>query len=130
MLTYSCPIDRDGQFCGVVATDLSIKYFRELHARLEKKYLGSDCSSFVISSRGTIMYHPNPQYEFPSENSSIDRIPTDSDFREIWQEMQRQETGYALGKDFDAGRPATFYFARIPSTGGHFVLVQFESNPQ
>ncbi len=129
MLTYSCPIVSDGTFRGVVATDLSIKYFRELHTRLEKKYLGSDCSSFVISSGGTFMYHPNPQYEFPSENSSIDQIPTDSDFQAIWQKMQRQETGYALGTDFDVGRPATFYFARIPSTDGHFVLVQFESTP-
>ena len=126
MLTYSCPFDRDGQFSGVVATDLSIKYFRELHSRLEKTYLGSGCKGFVVSRGGTIMYHPNPQYEFPSEKSSLDRIPVDSDFRAIWQQMQQQETGYARGTDFDGGQPATFYFARIPATDGHFVLVQFE----
>ncbi len=130
MLTYSCPIERDGQFRGVVATDLSIKYFRELHTRLEKKYLGADCYSFVVSPGGQIIYHPNPQYEFPSENSSLDRIPVDSGFLPIWQQMQQQEAGYAHATDFDGGRPATFYFAIIPATGGHFVLVQFESTPQ
>ena len=130
MLTYSCPIVRDGQFCGVVATDLSIKYFRLLHTRLEKNYLGSDCYGFVISRGGTIMYHPNSQYEFPSENSSLDRIPVDSRFLAMIQKMKQQETGYSHGTDFDGGRAATFYFARIPATGGHFVLVQFESTPR
>ena len=129
MLTYSCPFDHDGQFSGVVATDLSIKYFRALHSRLEKKYLGSDCKGFVISRGGTIIYHPNPQYEFPSQNSSFDRIPVDPDFQTLWQQMQLQETGFVRGTDFDGGQPATFYFARIPATNGYFVLVQFEPTP-
>jgi Protein kinase domain len=129
MLTYSCPLYREGEFRGVVATDLSIRYFRELHTQLEKMYLGTDCYSFVISSGGKIMYHPNPHYEFPSENSSLDRIPIDPGFRDMMRKMQQQETGYARGTDFDGGLPATFYFARIPATDGHFVLVQFGPTP-
>ena len=74
LLTYSCPFYREGQFCGVVVTDLSIRYFRELHNRLEKQYLGSDSYSFVVSPGGTILYHPNQEYEFPAEKSSLDRI--------------------------------------------------------
>ena len=129
MLTYSCPVYRDDEFTGVVATDLSIKYFRKLHTRLEKTYLGSDSYSFVISRGGTIMYHPNPQFEFPSEKSSLDQVPVDSGFRAVWQQMQQKKTGHVRGMDFDGGQPATFYFARIPATGGHFVLVQFASIP-
>ena len=75
------------------------------------------------------MYHPNPQFEFPSEKSSLDQVPVDSGFRAVWQQMQQKKTGHVRGMDFDGGQPATFYFARIPATGGHFVLVQFASIP-
>jgi hypothetical protein len=128
MLTYSCPFSRDGEFSGVVAADLSIQYFRELHQRLQKQYLGPNCSSFVISTGGTFLYHSNSAYEFPSAASSLDHLQASSDTLALIESMRDQDAGWARGTDFDSGRSATFYFARIPATGGHFVLVQLQSD--
>ena len=128
-LTYSVPFYRNGEFCGVVIADLSIRYFRELHAELQQQYLGPDSYSFVISSKGTLMYHPNHEYEFPAHTSSLDRIHASSGFLDVVHEMQNKKTGrrpHRRGTDFASGRPATFFFAKIPATGGYFVLVQID----
>jgi hypothetical protein len=124
MLTYSVPVQRGGQFIGVVIADLSIRYFRELHNRLQKQYLGSRTSSFVISRDGTFLFHPNPRYEFPAPDSSLGRVNAAPDFLSMMQKMREQDSGQARATDFDTGRPATFFFAKIAATGGYFVLMQ------
>ncbi len=126
LLTYSCPFQRDGEFSGVVAADLSIKYFRELHDRLQKQYLGPDTYSFVISPGGTFVYHPNPRYEFPAAASSLRQIRATPNFLAVMQQMRQQDAGWAHATDFDSGRPAAFYYAKIPATGGYFVVVQLD----
>ena len=124
MLTYSVPFYRDGKFRGVVTADLSIRYFRELHNQLQKQYLGPDSYSFVISPGGTFVYHPNPRFEFPAPTSSLERFEAAADFLAMMRKMRQQDAGRARATDFDSGRPAAFFFARIPATGGHFVSVQ------
>jgi hypothetical protein len=124
MLTYSVPIRRKEQFIGVVTADLTIRYFRELHDRLTKQYMGSESSSFVISPGGTFLYHSDPRYEFPSPDSSLDRIHAAPDFLRLMQTMRSERAGQAQATDFASGKPATFYFAKIDATGAYFVLVQ------
>ncbi len=123
MVTYSVPFDRDGLFSGVVTSDLSIAYFRGLHDQLQDLYLGLNGYSFVITPRGTIVYHPNPVYEFPAANSSLDRIGAAPDFLALVERMRQEETGSGQATDFNTGRSATFLFARIPATGWSFVVV-------
>jgi sigma-B regulation protein RsbU (phosphoserine phosphatase) len=129
MVTYSVPFYREGKFGGVVTADLSIDYFRELHNRLQEQYLGPNSYSFVLSPGGTFLYHPNPRYEFPATTSSLDRIGPDPDFLALVQRMRQEETGWARATDFDSGRPAAFWFTRIPATGGHFVVVHLGPGP-
>jgi hypothetical protein len=124
MLTYSVPVARGNKFLGVVIGDLSIRYFRELHNRLQKQYLGSRTSSFVLSREGTFLFHTNPRYEFPAPDSSLDKIRVAPDFLSLIQKMREQDAGQARATDFDTGQLATFFFAKIAATGGHFVLVQ------
>jgi hypothetical protein len=124
LLTYSVPVQRGGDFIGVVIADLSIGYFRQLHNRLQKQYLGSRTSSFVISREGTFLFHTNPRYEFPAQDSSLDRVHAAPDFLSMLKKMREQDAGQARAIDFDTARPATFFFAKIAATGGHFVLVQ------
>ena len=123
MVTYSVPFSRDGTFAGVVAADLSIEYFRDLRHRLQEQFLGENSYSFILSPNGTFVYHPNPKYAFPAATSSLDRIQTAPDFRALVERMRRDATGWESATDFETGRPATFCFARIPATGGHFVIV-------
>ena len=43
------------------------------------------------------------------------------------QRMRQEDTGRGRATDFSTGRPATFLFTRIPSTGWQFVVVQADS---
>jgi hypothetical protein len=129
MVTYSVPIYRAGKFSGVVAADLSMEYFRGLHNHLQTLHLGPDSYSFVISPKGTFVYHPNPLYEFPSATSSVDRIGAAPDFLALVRRMRHEETGRGQATDFNTRRPATFLFTRIPSTGWQFVVVHADPTP-
>jgi predicted Ser/Thr protein kinase len=123
MVTYSVPFYRQGKFTGVVTADLSIDYFRALHNQLKDQYLGPNSYSFVLSPKGTFLYHPNPLHEFPAPASALARIDAAPDFLALVQRMRREETGWARATDFQTARPAAFCFTRIPATGGHFVVV-------
>jgi hypothetical protein len=124
MLTYAVPIRRGGEFVGVVTADLSMIYYRELHDRLTKQYLGTEASSFVISPGGTFLYHSDPRYEFPAADSSLDHIHATPDFLSLMETIKSENFGRTRATDFASGERATFYFARIAATGAHFVLVQ------
>jgi predicted Ser/Thr protein kinase len=123
MVTYSVPFYREGKFGGVVTADLSMQYFRTLHNQLKEQYLGPNSYSFVISPKGTFVYHPNSLYEFPAPTSSLDRVRAAPDFLALVERMRQEETGWGRATDFNTGQPAAFCFARIPATGGHFVVV-------
>jgi hypothetical protein len=130
MVTYSVPFYREGKLGGVVAADLSIEYFRELHNRLKEQYLGPNSYSFVLSPGGTFLYHPDPLYEFPAATSSLDRVDAAPDFLALVRRMRQEETGWARATDFETGQPAAFWFTRIPTTGGHFVVVHLAPAPE
>jgi hypothetical protein len=122
MVSYSVPINRNGKVAGVVTADLSIQFFRVLHDNLQKLNVGRNSYSFIISRKGTFIYHPNSKYEFPSKNSSLDTIQASPDFIDLVERMRRDETGRGRATDFTTGRPATFLFTRIPSAGWDFVV--------
>jgi predicted Ser/Thr protein kinase len=130
MVTYSVPFFRSGKFSGVVTADLSIQYFRSLHNLLQGQSLGPDSYSFVISPKGTFIYHPDLKYEFPGPASSLQQIRAAPDFLDLVQQMRNKDAGRARATDFRTGQPATFYFARIPATGWQFVVVHPAGNEQ
>ncbi len=123
MVTYSVPFFRDGKFSGVVAADLSIDYFKKFREQMESQLLGPDSYSFVMSSQGTFIYHPNPAFRFPAAESSLDKLPASSDFPALARRMLNKESDRGMATDFSTGRRATFLFTRIPSTGWQFVVV-------
>ena len=84
----------------------------------------------MISRDGTFLFHTNPRYEFPAQDSSLHRIHLAPDFVSLMKNMREQDAGQARATDFDTGQPATFFFAKIAATGGHFVLVQFGPTDQ
>jgi predicted Ser/Thr protein kinase len=123
MVTCSVPFYREGKFSGVVAADLSIEYFRGLHQELQNQFLGPNSYSLVLSQKGTLVYHPNPIYEFPSATSTLDRIQPAPDFLALVERMRQEETGRGRATDFSTGRPADFLFTRIRATDWYFVVV-------
>jgi serine/threonine protein kinase len=123
MVTYSVPFNRDGKFAGVVSADLSIAYLRRLHQQLEQLDSGPDRFHFVVSRQGTILCHPDSSYEFPAKAAVLERMAQARDFLALEQQMRQEETGRGRAMDFHTGRPATFFFVRIPATGWHLVVV-------
>jgi serine/threonine protein kinase len=128
-VTYSVPIVRDGAFIGVVTADLSMDYFRAFHTDLQNLRLGPNTTSMVVSPGGTFIYHPNPAFEFPAKSSSLERIPASPDFLALVKRMETEDSGRGSATDFDTGRPATFIFARVPSTRWQFVVVDTGAEP-
>src|SRR5262249_16704107 len=100
MVTYSVPFFRNGTFSGVVAADLSMEYFRSLHDQLKNQSLGPDSYSFVISPKGTFIYHPDPKYEFPAESSTLERIHAAPDVLELVERVRREDTGRVRATDY------------------------------
>jgi serine/threonine protein kinase len=123
MVTFSAPIRRDGRFAGVVAADLAMDYFRDLRNSIDRMDLGPKSHCFLVSSGRRILAHPLDRYEFPGPDADLARIPLDASFRDLVGQWTRATAGIARAVDFSTGRPASFLFYRIPSSGWTLVTV-------
>lgn len=123
MVSYSVPFQRNGKFAGVVSIDLALEFFSSLHDDLEHVHLGWHSYCFVVSPKGTILYHPDPNYEFPEKTANIARIQPDSSFLNLLKRFDTEEAGSGEAIDFTTRQPATFLFARVPAAGWTFVAV-------
>jgi serine/threonine protein kinase len=123
MVTFSAPILRDGRFAGVVAADLAMDYFRNLRGGIDRLDLGPKSHCFLVSSGQRILAHPLDRYEFPGPDADLAKISLDASFRDLMGQWTRDPVGKARAIDFSTGRPASFLFFRIPSSGWTLVTV-------
>jgi serine/threonine protein kinase len=123
MVTFSAPFYRDGRFVGVVTADLAIDYFRDLRSSMDRLDLGGKGSCLVVTSGQRILAHEVDRYEFPSPDADLTKIPLDISFRELIAQWTDATEGMARAIDFATGRPVTFLFRRIPSSGWTLVTV-------
>jgi hypothetical protein len=121
MVTFSAPIRRDGRFAGVVAADLAMDYFRDLRRGIDRMDLGPESHCFLVSPGQRILAHPLDRYEFPGPDADLARIPLDASFHNLVSQWTRATAGTARAIDFATGRPASFLFFRIPSSGWTLV---------
>lgn len=124
MVSYSAPIRRNGRFVGVVTADLAMAYFRDLRRTVDRLGQGSAGYTLVVSSRDRILAHPLDRCVFPSPDSYLDRIPLDPTFRRLMHQWAEEPFGSAQAIDFSTGRPTTYLFARIPTTGWTVVTAE------
>ena len=129
MVTYSVPIVRDGVFVGVVTADLSIDYFRGFHADLQSLKLGDNTICMVVTPDGTLLYHPDPRFEFPAKDSSLKRVQAAEDFLALAKRMEAEDSGHGTATDFVSGRTAALTFRRVPSTRWQFVVMDTVTAP-
>ena len=123
MVTFSAPIRRDGRFVGVVAADLATDYFRDLRTSIDRMDLGPKSHCFLVSSGRRILAHPMDRYEFPGPDADLAKIPLDASFCNLVNQWTETSEGTARAIDFSTGRPASFLFSRIPSSGWTLVTV-------
>jgi serine/threonine protein kinase len=121
MVTFSAPIRRDGRFAGVVAADLAIDYFRNLRRGIDRLDLGPQSHCFLVSSGQQILAHPMDRYEFPGSDADLAKLPLDASFRNLVGQWTHATAGTGRAIDFSTGRPASFLFFRIPSSGWTLV---------
>jgi tRNA A-37 threonylcarbamoyl transferase component Bud32 len=123
MLTFSAPFRRAGRFAGVVTADLSLAYFRVLQEGLGKLRSEGGSYGFVVSPRGVLISHPDERYQLSGKGKKLTRLPTEGDFAPVGRRIVAGEEGSGRAVDFATGRPATFLFAPVRSSGWSFVAV-------
>ena len=119
MVTYSAPIFRTGKFAGVVTADLALAYFQSLSKRMECCEAGTDSYSIIVSKNGSIIYHPNPAFRFPSKRSRLGDLGIAS---EVTSKLHGN-AGAVRGVDPISGKPADFLHAPIDAAGWTFITV-------
>ena len=123
MVTFSAPIRRNGRFVGVAAADLAMDYFRNLRRNIDRLDLGPQSHCFLASSGQRILAHPLDRYEFPGRDADLAKVPLDASFRNLIDQWTHATSGTARAIDFATGRPASFFFFRIPSSSWTLVTV-------
>jgi serine/threonine protein kinase len=123
MVTYSVPFSWNGRMAGIVTVDLSIQYFAVLRQWLEELHLGRDSYAFVVSRTGRLVCHPNPAFEVHRRINDLDHLQAEEGFAALIGRIQRGETGSTRGMDLATGRPCTFLFAPVASSGWSLVAV-------
>ena len=87
MLTYSVPLERQGQFVGVVTVDLSLDYFQVLQSWLAELRMGREGYAFVVSGTGAFISHPDPACKLPRKITDFRQFQEDESLRMLLQRM-------------------------------------------
>jgi hypothetical protein len=145
MVTYSVPLERQGQVVGVMTADVSVGYIEDW---LEKLRLGRKGYAFVVSSVGTFISHPNPAYRVPEKvvetptghlgaeaprplearrrPPKITEAPefqTNEDLKVLVRQVLNPKSGRVAAVDPWTGRLSTFLFEPVPSADWTLVVV-------
>jgi sigma-B regulation protein RsbU (phosphoserine phosphatase) len=123
MLTYSVPLERQGQFVGVVTVDLSLDYFQVLQGWLDELQLGREGYAFVVSGTGAFISHPDPACKLPRKITDFVQFREEESLRGLLQQMLGKAEGRLAAVDPWTGRPAAFLFAPVPSAGWSLAVV-------
>jgi tRNA A-37 threonylcarbamoyl transferase component Bud32 len=123
MLTYSVPLERQGQLIGVVTVDLSLDYFQVLQGWLSEMRVGREGYAFVVSSTGTFISHPDPSCQLPRKITEFRQFQEDESLKILLQRMLREEEGRVTAVDPWTGRPAALLFAPVSSAGWSLAVV-------
>ncbi len=123
IITYAVPLGRGKDLVGVVTIDLSMGFFAKLDKWVEGLKLGQDGYGFVVSQEGTFISYPDGGYRMSQKITEVKEFQADDNLRAFTARLLREERGAATVIDPRTGRPATFLFARVPSTGWRFVAV-------
>lgn len=119
MVTFSMPFERGGRKAGVVTVDLSLEYFRALDRSMRHSNVAGDSYAFVVTKAGTIVSHPNPDFEFPAPGASyLKQNPAPA-----WSLIMSGQQGSTKGIDLATQRPAELLFAPVATARWSTVAV-------
>ncbi|HKU41210.1 MAG TPA: protein kinase [Polyangiales bacterium] len=122
MVTFSTPVLRDGAPVGIVTADLSLQYFNALERAMRSSQLGGSAYAYVITARGAVLRHPDPQRCFPAPESLI-APPVEPEAARVWTRILNGEAGVQHGRDPTTGKTGELLFAPVESSGWSCVGV-------
>ena len=126
MITYSVPIWRGDQFVGVATADLSIAYFDAMRQWLGEVNLGKNGYAFVISTTGSFISHPNPEFQLPLKITEARAFQADEALQALTNRLLSREPGSMHAVDPYTHAPSVYCFAPIVSAQWSFVAVSEE----
>ncbi len=119
MCTYSAPIERDGEFRGVVTVDVSLEHLRKEISRIRIR--GGYC--LVVSHTGTFVSHPDESLIMRESVFSLAEWYELPELAELGREMTAGRSGVRLIHDFRTGEPKWIVFAPVSSVGWSMAAV-------
>ncbi len=121
MVTRSAPVwDADGKFTGVITSDVSLEWLRDMLAQLP---VGRSGYAFLISATGVFISHPAEELIMNESIFSLAEARECQDLRRIGQRMIKGETDFVFFDGLKEPRPAWLAFSPVPSTGWSVGLV-------
>jgi hypothetical protein len=122
MVTFSVPFYRQDRRAGVVTADLSLDYFRTLHAAVDQSRVSADAQAFVVTAEGVVLRHSNGQLQFPASAADLPKQDY-PDWATLGPRLKQRETGRIAGHDFVTGQPVEYLYSPVAATGWSFVGV-------
>jgi tRNA A-37 threonylcarbamoyl transferase component Bud32 len=122
MVTFSMPFERQGQRAGVVTVDLSLDYFKALQAAMQEVRVSAASYIAVVTSKGTMVSHPDPELRFPAPKSKT-QLPGDTKQAPLWGNILGGAQGSTRGIDPRSGKPAELLFAPVASARWSCVAI-------
>lgn len=125
MVTYTVPVFADGgsgeRFVGVVTADIALEWLTEL---IESLDLGGSGYALVLSRRGHVLAHPDPEMLQSAITVLQEHGETiDPRAREIVGKMLRGEQGFEPYEDRYLGKRARAAFQPVGGAGWSFAVV-------
>jgi phosphoserine phosphatase RsbU/P len=121
MVTRAAPVwDADDEFAGVITSDVSLEWLRDMLAQLP---VGRSGYAFLVSATGVIISHPAGELIMNESIFSLAEARECQDLRRIGQRMIQGETGFVFFDGLTEPRPAWLAFSPVPSTGWSVGLV-------
>lgn len=125
LVTYSVPfyLTRDGkeEFGGVAACDITLDWFQKIISDINPFKSGY---TFVLSSKGTYLAHPNKEYYIKEKNFyTLSEEFHDPLRGEIGQRMTSGETGSQSFYSFQLNEECIVYYSPLKTTGWSIGVV-------
>lgn len=119
MCTYAAPFFQDGKFAGVATVDVPLEPMQSRLADVDTH--GGYCT--IISSTGTFVSHPNPDYIMAESIFSLAMWHRQPALEEAGREMVAGKAGVRRIIQVSTGQPAWIVFAPVESVGWSLAAV-------
>jgi phosphoserine phosphatase RsbU/P len=119
MCTYSVPILRHNEFCGVLTVDLLSD---DLLKEITRLKIGSGYCA-LVSKKGTFISHPDKSLVMRESVFSLAKHSGVEEWADAGSQMVAGRAGLRRIRDYDSGQPEWIVFAPVESAGWSLAAI-------